>query len=416
MNATSIFKIGKLSPEKIFMMSGLLVNAGNYAYNLVLGRVLGPEQFADAAILITFLLVISFVAMSFQLVTTKFSASWDSDVYRGFVSKISNMSFIAGSILGGTIIYFSETLQELLHTTSSDMFILFGIGVPFYFLMSVNRGVFQGKKDFRSLSITYQTEMLSRLLATFLLLAFLDINSSVLIAMGILVSFLIGLYPFKKEVWNTEGYFRLSNAQQRQVFVFFCLTALYEFTQILINNSDILLVKHYFDSYEAGLYASLALIGRMVYFIAWMYVMILLPTVVKLRKEGVATAPVLRKYVGYIILVSSAIVFICFVFPKGIVRLLFGSQYIAIASLLWKYALATSLFAISNIYAYYYLSLDRYFPVVLLAIFGAAQVYLIVLFHSSLEQVVEVQILVMSALLALQFLYFLIATKNGQKA
>ena len=55
------------------MLSVLVVNGGNYLYNLILGRLLGPEQFADAAVLITFLLVLSFIAMTFQLVTAKFS-------------------------------------------------------------------------------------------------------------------------------------------------------------------------------------------------------------------------------------------------------------------------------------------------------------------------------------------------------
>jgi hypothetical protein len=39
------------------------------------------------------------------------------------------------------------------------------------------------------------------------------------------------------------------------------LTAFYELTQIIIN-SDIILVKHYFNNEQAGLYASLALIGE----------------------------------------------------------------------------------------------------------------------------------------------------------
>ena len=133
MDLITIFKKRKIRSEQVFMISGLLVNAGNYAYNLVLGRVLGPEQFADAAILITFLLVISFIAMSFQLVTTKFSASWDTDVYVSFVAKISNMSFIVGSVLGAGIVFFSEELQQLLNTRSSDMFILFGIRCSFLF-------------------------------------------------------------------------------------------------------------------------------------------------------------------------------------------------------------------------------------------------------------------------------------------
>ena len=63
----------KISSEHIFMLSVLLVNGGNYLYNVLMGRILGPEAFADAAILITFLLVLSFLAMTFQLTTAKFS-------------------------------------------------------------------------------------------------------------------------------------------------------------------------------------------------------------------------------------------------------------------------------------------------------------------------------------------------------
>ena len=41
----------KFTPEQVFMGSVLLVNGGNYLYNLMLGRLLGPEAYADAALL-----------------------------------------------------------------------------------------------------------------------------------------------------------------------------------------------------------------------------------------------------------------------------------------------------------------------------------------------------------------------------
>ena len=59
--STLIAKIPrKLGPEQLFMVTILLVNGGNYLYNLILGRMLGPEAFSDAAILITLLLILSF--------------------------------------------------------------------------------------------------------------------------------------------------------------------------------------------------------------------------------------------------------------------------------------------------------------------------------------------------------------------
>ena len=412
MHDISLIRSKKISPEQLFMLSVLVVNGGNYLYNLILGRILGPEQFADAAVLITFLLVLSFVAMTFQLATAKFSVIFEANLFISFISKVYKNAITVGVSLGALIIIFSKQLQEVFNTSTSSMFVVFGIGVPLYFLMSVNRGVFQGKKAFKALSITYQTEMLSRLLITLGLLFLFNIESSLVIAIGILISFGFGLIPFKFENLNFKTSVVIEASQTKLVRNFFIITAFYEFTQIIISNSDMLLVKHYFESYEAGLYASLALIGRIVYFTAWMFVMLLLPTVVQLKKEGKATAPILLKYVGYIATISSVIVLCCSLFPETVITLLFGKSYLAIAPLLWKYALATGLFAISNIFAYYYLSLDRYIPVIFSAIFGMLQMGLIIFFHESLEQVVHMQIVAMILLLVFQIIYFALDSKT----
>ncbi|UOB19065.1 oligosaccharide flippase family protein [Abyssalbus ytuae] len=394
-----------LSPERVFMISTLLVNAGNYLYNLGLGRILGPKEFADAAILITFLLVLSFIAMTFQLVTAKYVVIFDHEVFKSFIGFISKHAIIVGVLIGISIIVFSKHLQLIFNTSSSKMFVIFGIGVPIYFLMSINRGVFQGQKEFDQLSITYQSEMLSRLIITLILLYTLQVQSSVLVSAGILISFVFGLIPFKmKKDSFTDS--PLEAGERKLVLKFIVLTAFYEFTQIIINNSDILLVKHYFENYEAGLYASLALIGRVVYFVAWMFVMILLPTVVKLHKEGKKHTAVMLKYVLYISALSAIIVFVTFLFPEFVIKTMFGEAYLSVSPLLWKYALATSIFAISNVFAYYFLSLDQYIPVILSGLTGLGQIVLIIFFHESLEQVVVMQIIAMAVLFIVQLVFF----------
>lgn len=203
--------------------------------------------------------------------------------------------------------------------------------------------------------------MFSRLFITFALLyAFTTVSSSIIVAAGITVSLLFGLMPFQKKVVVNSTAFKVKDFNSKSILSFFALTAFYELTQIIINNSDILLVKHYFDSEPAGLYASLALIGRVVYFVAWMFVMLMLPKVIRLKKEGKNTKGILMKYVAYIAILATGIVLGAFLFPVTVVKLMFGEQYISIAPLLWQYALATSVFAIANIFAYYFLSLGQY--------------------------------------------------------
>jgi len=42
-------------------------------------------------------------------------------------------------------------------------------------------------------------------------------------------------------------------------------TTVFFIGQVVINNIDILLVKHFFDPQSAGLYAAVALVGRLLY-------------------------------------------------------------------------------------------------------------------------------------------------------
>ncbi len=396
----------KIAPEQLFMLSVFLVNGGNYLYNLVLGRLLGPEAFAEAALLITLLLVLSFMGMTFQLATAKFAVLFSGGQWEAFLSKVYRKASLFGVLTGVLLLIFSNDLQSIFQTQTPWMFRVFGIGIPFYFLMSVNRGKYQGQDDFAKLSITYQTEMWSRLLITVGLLLIVPLEPALLVALGIAFSFLFGLIPSTGNAISLFKSKTLSTENKKRVSHFMLLTACYEFTQIIINNSDVLLVKHYFDPTHAGLYASLALIGRVVYFVAWMFVMLLLPSVVRKQKEGEPTAPILFKYVGYISCLAAGIILACYLFPEPIITLMFGEAYVSMAHLLWQYALATSLFAISNIFAYYYLALDKYVPVILSGLLGMSQIVLVVFFHTSLAMVVQVQILAMMALLVAQLIYF----------
>ena len=407
MNFKETYK--KIGPEQFFMITILFVNAGNYLYNLLLGRILGPAQFADAAILITLLLVLSFVGMTFQVVTAKYAVLFDDGILNQFLKFIFKYALTFGLLFGFLVIIFNQQLQQIFHTKTALMFVIFGIGLPLYFVMSINRGLYQGKNNLKSLSKTYYFEMLCRLILTIAIILLVpSIQSSLVIAFGILISFIFGLIPFQKSIFTKDNSIQNEQLDTKPIITFFALTAFYELTQIIINNSDILLVKHYFDNEQAGLYASLALIGRVVYFVAWMFVMLLLPKVIQLKKDGEDTLPILLKYVFYIVLLSTIIVLGAFLFPELVVKIMFGEKYLPIAFLLWKYALATSIFAVANIFAYYFLSINKYVPVIISAILGLTQIILIVLFHNSLEQVVIMQIIAMIILLAFQLSYFLI--------
>ena len=74
------------------LIANLVVNIGNYGLNIILGRWLGPEGFADANLLATLVMLLSFIAMGLQLVIAKYSAQYQaleqSDKLDSLVSNI----------------------------------------------------------------------------------------------------------------------------------------------------------------------------------------------------------------------------------------------------------------------------------------------------------------------------------------
>ena len=397
----------KFGDAGFLFASTLLVNAGNYLINLILGRVLGPERFAEASIIATGVLMLSFFAVGIQLTAAKFSAGYYADQ-----DKASNIAFehwinrkvlIIGFIIGGVLIALSGLLQSFLKFNSWIPIAMIGLGIPFYFNMSVKRGMAQGSDLFKRLAWTYILEMVLRFIFTFALvygaLSYADHLTTEAVSIGFLASFLAAIWVPRKEKT------KIPFSEQSAVKGFVGIILIYEFSQILINNSDVILTKHFFNSAEAGLYAAIALIGRVVFFGTWTIVTLLFPKVIQREKQGLPHFSLFWLSFGITAGFGIVVIGACILFPELIISILFGSEYLEVSHLLWRYAIATTLFAGANVFAYYYMSLGKYIPVVLSVIAGVAQVTLIYLFHNTLEEIIKIQIMVMSMLLLSMIIY-----------
>ena len=378
-------------------ISTLVVNAGNYAINLLLGRWLGPSDFSEVSLLVTFMLMVSFFALAFQLTAAKYIATFEGDTNQQlqgvFIGWLNRKALIVGSILMALVLILSVFWQDFFQTSSYLPFIIFGLGLPVYLLMSVNRGVLQGLLNYKKLAFSYQYEMWVRFFVSIALVyAGYRVNG---VALGLTLSLLITWW-FSRVSFSkpTEA----NSIDYKDITKFLLTILAYECSQILINNSDIILVKHFYQPYEAGLYAALALVGRIVYFGTWTVVTMLFPIVIKLEKEGKSHTKYFFGGLGLVALMATLIVGFCYFFPDFMVSILFGKEYLSIAPLLWQYAIATALFACSNVFVYYHLSLDHHQPVWITIIAGIAQIVFISIYHQNFEQVIFVQILLMSAL------------------
>ncbi len=410
----------KFGTAGFLFASTLIVNAGNYLINLILGRILGPELFAEASVIATAVLMLSFFAVGIQLSSAKFSAEYfaanENKLIAGFEKWIGNKVLIISLVLATLLILGSRALQGYLHFHSFWPIIIIAIGIPMYFNMSVKRGIAQGTDNFIRLAWTYIIEMLLRLVFTFGLI-FLALKStnqvtSEAVSAGFLFSFLAAMWV-KPTASQTKDLIPFSGQDAVKSFVFVIL--IYEFSQILINNSDVILAKHFFTAEQAGLYAAIALIGRVVFFGTWTIVTLLFPKVIQREKQGLPHFSLF--WLSFSITAGFGLIVIlaCYFVPELIIGVLFGPEYLEVSALLWKYALATSLFASANVFAYYYMSLSKYTPVVLSVIAGVMQVALIYVYHNSLSEVIQIQIYVMGGLLLSMIAYQILQSISSSK-
>ncbi len=402
-----------LNDATLLFAATILVNGGNYLINLILGRVLGPEEFSEVSVIATGVLMLSFFAVGLQLTSAKYSATYiaeKNDVYLdrfiNWLSKNTKMISIGLSIV---LLLFSFQLQGFFHFNSFWPFIIIVVGIPFYFDFSISRGLMQGGDKFKNLAMTYLIEMAIRLIVTFVLvLIVVKIDggwSTEAVSIGFLLSF-IATFLYAKRPKSSEKKSTIENSQYRLIKKFILIIGVYELSQIMINNSDIMLVKHFFDNHEAGLYAALALIGRVVFFATWTIVTLLFPKVIQKEKNGESHTHLFWGSLLIVGLIGLAIIIACYLLGDWIIQLLFGNQFIEAAPYLWQYACATTMFACANVFAYYYMSLNKYLPVLFSVIAGLAQIILIWFFHSQILEVIWVQIYLMGALFFVMMLYY----------
>jgi len=410
---------GILTGSALLLVSMTVVNAGNYLFNLILGRWLGPVAFADLSLMVTILLMVTLITSTFQTTAAKFAAVYSAS---GDLPRLAGLRRWAGRWAWGLGVAFllvmtvgAPFLQEFFHTQSIWPFVILAVVMPLYLVMGIDRGLLQGQTRFGLLALSYQAEMWVRLVVALALVAMgWAVNGAVAgLSLSLVAAWLVAFRV--RRGLPQLSYFE--PVARKKVTLFMVPTGAALIGQILINNSDILIVKHFFPTQAAGEYAALALIGRVVFFATWSVVAVMFPLVAQKYQKGEAHRHLLLLSLGLVGVVSVGIIGATVIVPEFIVGVLFGKAYLAIAPLLWLYAIATMLFALSNVIVNYRLSLDNSVGSYLAVIGGAAQVIGLWLFHTSLRQVVLVQIYIMTILLIILLgwdLWLYVAQKRSQ--
>ena len=376
-----------------------LVGVTNLIYNVVTARLLGPSGFANATAVYTMLMLLSCLTLAFQVVCAKYVAKGRSAEERSEVfASLHQRSWVAGIGIGLLLFLFERPLTSYLNLTDPVLISLLALGTAFYIPLGVRRGYIQGIHAFGPLAINFMLEGMVRLGGVFLLIELgLGVRGAVLASvLAVIVAYFTALPSPGLTSFRFRG-LAISSREGLQAIVFFA-------GQTVINNFDIVLVKHFFPPVEAGFYAAVALVGRLVNMCAWSVVNTMFPVSAGAGADEHEASPVLFTSLVIVFLILAVLIFGLWMVPSFLWKTLFGAQFAVgssgmLAPLLILYAITAGIYSLSSVIITYEMSRKIANTSWLQLAFSGALALGVYLLHQTLRQVILVQLVLMVILL-----------------
>jgi O-antigen/teichoic acid export membrane protein len=390
-----------LSGSFVLLLGSGLTAAINFAYNVAVARFLGPTAFGHATVAYTLLTLMSAVTLSFQIVPAKVVAQQStpeakSAAYRDF----HRGAWGCGLLVAFLLVLFQAQVANFLKLPSPVLVVLIAVGAAFYVPLGSRRGFIQGAYGFRSLSASLVLEGLVRLFGSLLMVMLgAGVNGVVAANAAAMAVAYFAAAPKLAPPVPSHIHFRYALRESVQALVFFA-------GQVLINNCDIVLVKHFFSPALAGLYAAVAMVGRVIFAFSQAVVNSMFPLVAGTGDEErrdlkvIATSLLLVLSIGCSVALTlrfaPASIWTSFFGPGFAVAGIYGMPY-----LLSLYAVTTTLYCLSVVVITYEMSYKIANTSWIQLGFSGVLVAGISVFHSSLREVILVQLVLMGSLLIL---------------
>lgn len=387
----------------------------NLAYNVAIARYLGTKGFGHATVVYTILTLLSSVTLAIQIVSTKLVAQQATEegkigVYRYF----HRAAWLCGIAVAVGLIAFEAPISEFLNLNDPSLVALMAIGAGFYIPLGARRGYIQGKCGFKALATSMVLEQAGRLGGSLLLISMGMEVRGVIVANSIAIA--IAYYAIRVRHGGhvaTPQTMAVAGRETGQAAVFFA-------GQMLINNCGIVLVDHFFIAEKAGIYAAIAMVGRVIFSFSQAVVNSTFPLVAGGREEERRDLRVIATSLALVLAVGAGIsIGLCFA-PASIWSHLFGSGFALegkynLSYLLALYAFSTVVYSLGAVIVTFEMSYKITNTSWVQLAFSGVLIAGICLFHSSLLEVVLVQLMLMIVLFLLVAIPFLVNSLSSPK-
>jgi len=385
------FKLNKNYLSGSFLVvSTIVASILGFLYNAYLGRKLDFEDFGTISLVgsLVYILGIPLSGLS-RAVTHKsaFLFGKYSTHVKEYWTRIRTLSLKFSIVLAAIWLVATPILSHIFKSDSVLPFIIFVPMSVIGILNAVDSGFLTGNHLFILYGLTVILEAFSKLLLS---IGFVEtgFKHEVVLAtpLAALASFTLA-YIFVKKLKHSKE-INLTGNEFGFPTKFFASSIASKMTTIAFLSLDLVMVKIFLSPTDAGRYAILSLVGKMVFIIGSLFTTFITPIVSKQEGAGTPSEKTFYKILGANIFASSLAYLAFGIFGNYTTPIMFGSKVYSIAQYLPLYSFAVLLYTVSSAIVNYHQVKNRHTFSYLGFVLSVLQVAVILVLHRSINDIV----------------------------
>lgn len=393
----------------IVLAGSVITNFGAYLFHLLMGRLLGPANYGILESLISFMYFLGIPVGVLSLVVVKYVSQEKKDIKKiGFlISWLLKKSAIYGLIFLIAFLAFFPVLKNLIKVDSFLLFLGLGIAGFISIFQSIYSSTLQGMMKFVELSITNIFSSWIKLIIAviFVILGFKIGGAVYSISIAALATLFLTYKIIKKFVPLTgQNNNKLTN-NFSNMGNYSLAILIQNFSFICFFTIDIILARFFLTPTLAGQYASLSVLGKIIFFASSPILSVMFPMVSEKYSNGEKYQKTFFLSLFFVLLISVFISFVYFIFPKTMIGILFGNAYLGGSSDLWLFSVFISIYSVCALLMNFFLSISKTKIIYVSLFFVALQIVLISFFHQNISQIVLMNIITLSLFLICLLVY-----------
>ena len=340
-------------------------NVAQYASQLILGRYLKVVDYGIFnAVNSLSLVVITFVAVIPFIVSKYLIRYQDNLDFRNILlQKIKFVVLFSNLLLFVFLFLLADHIRLFLKIDSLTPIYIFIVLIFLNVVYTLYDSILQGLRMYVTHAMQRTALVLFRLLLILVLVVYLShsYNAALLSQIFATIIVLPIIYLISRKTTRvTNKNIHIPREIYKEMFHYSIPVAITWGILIIISYMDIPLVKHYFDEYQAGIYSSASIIGKIGFFLPTVLLHAFFPEVINNDKLGKSSIPLLAFMLGITFLICSSYVLVVFFFKEIIITLLFGEKYLLAGEYLTKITIFMSIVGMITVLFNFFLAKEIY--------------------------------------------------------